>query len=519
MNAGDDRRAQGGNSTGGNYNSANGQGQGNSPRTRYNDGWRAGKPAEDPEKLKRWGRISAKPSEYLIHMRRGKLLPTSGQGASCFKFPSDSVSVVPTTVQKLQFTADQITTEKVGVEVTGLAVYRIAEPLIAFRMLNFSFPERAQEKLEELLVDMFVGAVRRLVANLGIEECLTRRKEGIAEELMREITPVVSGKGRIDDATDKGWGIVIDTIEIQDVHVLSATVFSNMQARYRQDQERQAREAAQSTERAVKQGEAEAARAIELTKLGAEIEVKTRRQEANETSRLSDLASETRVSEAKYAADKAARERQIQADRTFELSKLAAELEVKQRKKEAEEQARLLEIASAARLRETELTHEKQLAALKMEAEIEKIRMEAEAQTAKHAAKMAEAIREIELYQQQAAITSVRRSLMEAELAIAEIEIRKAQLTQELELSKTRALREVENAISPEVIQLTVAQQLPQLAAAFQQNMGQVHITSVDGANPFGYIASAIDGVLGIARAAGLSVPQVKPVIKAQEKQ
>ncbi len=55
--------------------------------------------------------------------------------------------------------------------------------------------------------------------------------------------------------------------------------------------------------------------------------MKTRRQEANEHSRLSDLASETRVGEAKYAADKAARERQIQADRTFELSKLEAELE------------------------------------------------------------------------------------------------------------------------------------------------------------------------------------------------
>lgn len=517
MNAAENR---GSNSPNGNHNSSN-PGTGSEARRRYNEGWRAGKPAEDPEKLKKWGRISAKPSEYLIHMRRGKLMPTSGQGASCFKFPGDSVSVVPTTVQKLQFTADQITTEKVGVEVTGLAVYRIAEPLIAFRMLNFSFPERAQEKLEELLVDMFVGAVRRLVANLGVEECLTRRKEGIAEELMREISPVVSGKGRIDDATDKGWGIVLDTIEIQDVHVLSAAVFSNMQARYRQDQERQAREAALSTERAVKQGEADASRAIELTKLNADIEVRTRRQEANEQTRLSELAAETRVAEAKYATDKAARERQIEAERTFELSKLAAELEVKQRKKEADEQARLAEIASAARLRETELLHEKQLAQLRMEAEIEKIRLESEAQASRHSAKMAEAAHEIEIFQKQAEIASMKRSLMEAELGIVEIEMKKARLAQELELSKVRALREVENAISPEVIQLTVAQQLPQLAAAFQQNMGQVHITAVDGANPFGYIASALEGVLGIARAAGLSVPSVassKPGIQVQEK-
>src|SRR3954468_8183444 len=185
-------------------------------RPRYDGGWRTGKPAEDPEKLKRWGRISARPSEYLIHMRRGKVLATtSGQGASCFKLPGDAVAVVPTTVQQLRFVAEQVTSEKVGVEVTGVAVYRLAEPLIAFRMVNFSYPERAQEKLEELLGEMFVGAVRRLVANLSVEECLSRRKEGIASELMREIVPVVSGHGKPEDATDGGWGVVMDSVEIQ----------------------------------------------------------------------------------------------------------------------------------------------------------------------------------------------------------------------------------------------------------------------------------------------------------------
>ena len=116
---------------------------------------------------------------------------SSGQGASCFKWPWDSVAIVPTSIQRLQFTADQVTSEKVGVQVKGLAVYRIAEPLIAFRMLNFSFPERASEKLQRLLEEMFIGAARRLVANLTVEECLSRRKEGIAGELMREISPVL----------------------------------------------------------------------------------------------------------------------------------------------------------------------------------------------------------------------------------------------------------------------------------------------------------------------------------------
>ena len=61
----------------------------------------------------------------------------------------------------------------------------------------------------------------------------------------------------------------------------------------------------------------------------------------------------------------------------------------------------------------------------------------------------------------------------------------------------------------PEAIQLVLAQQLPQVAAAFQQRMGEVHVTAVEGANPFGYIAAAVEGVMGLARSAGLKVPQV----------
>jgi hypothetical protein len=40
--------------------------------------------------------------------------------------------------------------------------------------------------------------------------------------------------------------------------------------------------------------------------------------------------------------------------------------------------------------------------------------------------------------------------------------------------------------------------------------MGEVHITAVDGANPFGYIAAAVEGVMGLARAAGLEVPSAR---------
>lgn len=435
-------------------------------RPRYESGWRSGKPAEDPDKVKSWGRIVARPSEFLIHMRKGKVLAgSSGQGASCFKWPSDAVAIVPTSIQRLQFTADQVTVEKVGVQVTGLAVYRIAEPLLTFKMLNFSYPERAQEKLEFLLREMFVGAARRLVANLTVEDCLTKRKEGIGMELMREIAPVVSGKGRGDERTAQGWGLVIDSIEIQDVRVLSPTMFASMQARYRQEQERKAREAEVARERAVLLNEAEAEREVSLSRLAAEAEVRRERQRNEEENRLAAVSLEARAAEAKVAADRA-------------------------------------------------------LAVAKAQAEVERAELDARAEAARHAARLASATQEAEILAQELLAAEARRATVEAELAVAELEAKKTTAAQVPELQRLRELRVLENTVSPEAIQLALAQKLPELARAFQQNLGEIHITAVDGANPFGYIAAAIEGVMGLARSAGLKLParsDEPPAPKAKE--
>ncbi|AEI68462.1 SPFH domain-containing protein [Corallococcus macrosporus] len=596
-----------------------GGGGGKPEQPRYADGWRAGKPAEDPEKMKRWGLVTARPSEFLVHMRRGRVRDVSGQGASCFKLPGDSVAIVPTSIQRLQFTADQVTHEKVGVQVTGLAVYRISDPLVAFRMLNFSFPERAQEKLAELLREMFVGAARRLVANMSVEECLSKRKEGIAAELVREIAPVLSGRGRLEDQTDAGWGVILDTIEIQDVRVLSSTVFANMQARFRHEQERQAREAELAKERFVHREETEAERQLSLQRLAAEEEVRQKKQTAEEQARLEALAVEARVAEAKLAQERTLKQEQATVEREVALAKMAAEQEVRQKKQVADEQAKLDALAAESRLADAKIVSERALAVSRAQVEMEKLQREQDAEiarqrvaletlkreqdteagrakleleklklaqeseaaqakielvrlqraqeaenaraqmelarqqreqelelsrqrheqevelaklrreqeeagakaqvelerlrreheqaTAWHEVQMAAHQQEAERLHAELQVVQARRSIVETEVAIAELSVRKDRAQQELELGKARALRDIENSVSPEVIQMTLAQQLPQVAAAFQQKMGEVHVTAVDGANPFGYIAAAVEGVMGLARSAGLKTP------------
>ncbi|HEY8211226.1 MAG TPA: hypothetical protein VIG99_27270 [Myxococcaceae bacterium] len=483
-------------------------------RPRYADGWRAGKPEEDPEKLKKWGMMSARPSEFLIRMRGGTVIQ-AGQGASCFKWPWESVAIIPTTIQRLHFTADQITSEKVGVQVTGVAVYRIADPLVAFKMLNFSYAERAGEKLEMMLGEMFVGAVRRLVANLSVEQCLTRRKEGLAVELMREIAPVVSGVGRPEDRASKGWGVVIDTIEVQDVRVLSRTVFANMQARFRHEQEQKAREAELLKERMVRLGEAEAQRQIELARVATEKEIRTEKQTAEEQAALAKLAAEARVAEARLHAEMEVKQRRAEAEERVRLEAIAAEQRTQQAKIAAEMERHRLEVQAHAE-REAAVARAR-LGAVASAAQLEQAQIQAQAEKARLEAEVASA--QAEVAHAQAQVVEAHYARVTAEVRIAELEQRRAWLGHETELARARTMKEIENTISPEMIQLQVAHQLPAIAAAFQQKMGEVHVTAVDGANPFGYIAAAVEGVMGIARSAGLKPNPVnghKPVPAAE---
>lgn len=469
---------------------------------RYRDGWRRGKPEEDPEKTKRWGWVSARPSEFLIRMRGGRVV-SQGQGATVFKWPWDSVAIVPTSIQRLHFVADQITREKVGVKVTGLAVYRIVEPLIAFRMLNFSFPERAQEKLAQMMEEMCVGASRRLIANLSVEECLSRRKEALSAELVREIAPVVSGAGRPEDATDRGWGLVVDTIEIQDVRVMSAQVFANMQARFRHDQERLAREAELAKERAVRTDETATGRQLELARVEAADEVRRRTQASEEEARLEQLSSDARVEEQRLARERANRAAQLAAEREQHLARIAVQQELRQREAHAEQSAALETLQAEATLRQETLR-----------TEMDAIRLRAEQEHLAHQARLAEEAQRVELLRGQAEAAEARRALADVEARVVELEVLEQRHRAALELERAEKLRDIENTLSPEAIQLAVARALPELARAFQQNMGEVHVTAVDGANPFGYVAAAVEGVMGLARSAGLTLPKpdaVKP--------
>ena len=523
--------------------------------------WRKGKPVEDPEKMKRWGFITAKPSEYLIHVRRGKIRRKStGQGASCFKLPWDSVAVIPTTINRLQFTADQVTLEKVGVQVTGLAVYRIAEPELTFRMLNFSYSERAQEKLGEILTEMFVGATRRLVANLKVEDAITHRKESIARELMAELVPIVEGRGRTDDSTATGWGVVIDTVEIQNVQILSDVVFKDMQARFRAELALKARMAEMESSREIATLEAAATRQIEEAKIAsdtatrelrAQAESRTTQIELSEGAKreqlkaraaeeqrqlaqaraLAELKAQTELTEEKRLREQARAVAELKAqtelaeekrlrEQTRALAELKAQSELAD-EKGAREQARLIGEARAKtqleqeKAQQTEAIRLAQLAREKKYAEAERQLLEARQATAQREAQLA-----AELALSKARATAELRDLESAAATkIRERDLQLERLAGDVKAAVARAAKEVENLVSDDRIRMALVETgLPALAGAFAQKFGEVKITAFgDGADPSAMVARGIGEVLDLARKVGgdlLSRPAAEPAPK-----
>ncbi|MBI2567687.1 MAG: hypothetical protein HYV63_11700 [Candidatus Schekmanbacteria bacterium] len=394
-----------------------------------------------------WGRVHASPGEYVIQLHNGRVV-RHGPGLSVFLWPWQAATRVPTTIQRSAFMADQITAEKVGVEVRGIAVYRIAEPLIAFRMLDFTENGGVRE-LEKVMQEMFVGAARRLVANMTVQDCLTRRKEGIAEELMREIQPVVSGAGRLDDGTTQGWGVVIDTIEIQDVRILSSTVFEHMQAPYRTRLEMEAKKSAVERDQEVHKRQVAARRAA----LEVDQELARQQAEAEEQGRHAALAREERLH--------------------------LQQLERRQRMEDATLQAALA--ASRRRRDESEAQHGLAVLAAEQRTELERAALE-----------------------QRLAL-----SRSEATAGIAETEQRLAaeRLREELRLEIAARDRELQGRYSAEQLrhELLVTS-FPALSEAVVAGRGALHVTEIrtgaaDRPNPF---AEALAQVVAVARAAGI---------------
>ena len=170
---------------------------------------------------KRFGYIMTGPAEFGIHRRRGNTRKV-GRGISFLCLPYiDRYYLIPSTAQSVSFAADQITAENQGVEVAGFAVWRIAEPEKVSACFDFSDSPAALTTIGENLRNVVESAIRHQVANMTIDAVL-RKRGSIILQLKEELAYMADQ-----------WGLNVETVEIRTVKVLSAQLFVQMQANFR----------------------------------------------------------------------------------------------------------------------------------------------------------------------------------------------------------------------------------------------------------------------------------------------
>ncbi|NEO86515.1 MAG: hypothetical protein F6J87_19980 [Spirulina sp. SIO3F2] len=309
----------------------------------------------DNRTSKVFGYVSAYPNEYLIHYRKGKFRKrSSGQGAQCFKFPGDTVVIIPSSLKQIVFQANQLTVDNVDVRIRGIVIYQIFDPLKINSKINFFNRQAAENKLARMVGDLCRSIVKWLIANMAVEECIRKRKEDIADALKREITLVV------DDEANS-WGIEIVTIDVQDIYIQDDDIFNALQTSFKSQKMRESELC-----------ELEATRDLELKQLEVDAQLAERRKD--QELRNLEIESELAQKRAELKAQKLAQEAEL------ELSQLRAEEEKKTYLKAQE-----LERKKSASIQELELTklrEQRELERRQSESdfELERSRLAAEAQ-------------------------------------------------------------------------------------------------------------------------------------------
>lgn len=177
--------------------------------------------SDDRWKIK-LGFVSARPHEYLIHIRRGKILPkTTGQANRCFKYPNDTVIIVPTSLKQLIFHGSQLTLDNILIRLRGFVIYRVSRPEKIYQRISFWDRQSGEKKLALMIGEQCRSHSKWLVANMTLEDCLRKRKEAIADMLLKELRLVI---------TEENFGVSIETIDIQDIKIVKDALFTAYQS-------------------------------------------------------------------------------------------------------------------------------------------------------------------------------------------------------------------------------------------------------------------------------------------------
>lgn len=164
-------------------------------------------------------------------MNNGKM-KQAAIGLSTWTSPGDTVAIFPSKVNKINFSASQVTNEMSGLEVSAMICWVVNRqgdgPMKAYVSLGKDLEKTDPRVTNELIAKMASAVIRNQISNATTNDILKSR------DMMREAI-----KSEISKVTE-GWGVWLETIEITDVKILSKKLFDDLQVTFLEDNNKKA---------------------------------------------------------------------------------------------------------------------------------------------------------------------------------------------------------------------------------------------------------------------------------------
>lgn len=175
--------------------------------------------------------VEAAGNEWMVIIKNGQMVQ-AGVGLKTFKLPFQQVVKFPAQVHNVAMSIENVTKEMQGVEVSANLVWSIYReengPFLAYKNLGSDLMSTNPRSANENLTSLANGILRNQIANSTINDILKNRTV-LRKKIRDEMFTVV-----------KGWGIWLETVEITDVRISSGSLFKDLQASYREEQNRKA---------------------------------------------------------------------------------------------------------------------------------------------------------------------------------------------------------------------------------------------------------------------------------------
>ena len=394
--------------------------------------------------------ITVSPSEYVIHTGRDGKVLHQGLGQSFFCGPFDSYMVFPSTIQRVQFEASQITKENQGIRVQGFVVWKIADPELAYKSLDLSETDLPLEVTNTHLKEIAESVVRHSVSNMTIEETLRKRETMIAG-LKEQLILVV-----------EAWGISVETIEIRDVYIESETLFENMQAPYRQEVRLDAETVTLETDEKIANEKLRSEESIARQRAETQTRTKIFESERALEAQHKKVEHET----AAHATEQEAKQRRMGIEHQVDIASLRSNLDVTREREQAE-------------LEEERLTHERRQQAIDWDA--------AEAQAKEEAERERVRIETATALEKKQAEHKLAQAVAMDELVVLEREI----------------------VAKGQVSDAALMEQLIEALPLIVSEMRPEHWTTISGDVPYGALEGMVARLLASAKALGIEVPGI----------